>query len=99
MIRTLTCRQVIAVLMDYVDGTLAASTRRGVEDHLKTCAPCRDFERAYRATPGVVRRSTGAATGGDEPAATVRARAQASAASIVTTRCSDHACSLDVIRL
>ena len=62
MIRTLTCRQVIAVLMDYVDGTLAASTRRGVEDHLRTCAPCRDFERAYRATPGVVRRATGAAT-------------------------------------
>jgi anti-sigma factor RsiW len=59
MIRTLTCRQVIAVLMDYVDGTLAASTRRGVEDHLKTCAPCRNFERAYRATPGVVRRATG----------------------------------------
>ena len=59
MMRTLTCRQVIAVLMDYVDGALAASTRRGVEDHLKTCAPCRDFERAYRATPGVVRRSTG----------------------------------------
>jgi anti-sigma factor RsiW len=59
MIRTLTCRQVIAVLMDYVDATLAASTRRGVEHHLKTCAPCRDFERAYRATPGVVRRATG----------------------------------------
>jgi anti-sigma factor RsiW len=59
MIRTLTCRVVVAVLMDYVDGTLAASTRRGVEDHLKTCAPCRDFERAYRATPGVVRRATG----------------------------------------
>ena len=59
MIRTLTCRRVIAALMDYVDGTLAASTRRGVEDHLKTCAPCRDFERGYRATPGVVRRATG----------------------------------------
>lgn len=58
MIRTLTCRQVIAVLMDYVDGSLAASTRRGVEHHLKTCAPCRDFARAYRATPGVVRRAT-----------------------------------------
>ena len=28
MIRTLTCRQVIAVLMDYVDGTLAESTRQ-----------------------------------------------------------------------
>ena len=51
MIRTLTCRQVIAVLMDYVDGTLAASTRRGVEDHLKTCAPCRDFERALPRDP------------------------------------------------
>ena len=60
MMRTLTCRQVIAVLMDYVDGTLAGSTRRGVEDHLKTCAPCRDFERGYRATPGVVRRATSA---------------------------------------
>jgi len=59
MIRTLTCRQVIAVLLDYVDGTLVASTRRGVEGHLKTCAPCRDFERAYRATPDVVRRATG----------------------------------------
>jgi anti-sigma factor RsiW len=59
MTRTLTCRRVIATLVDYVDDTMAASTRRGVEDHLKTCAPCRDFERAYRATPGVVRRATG----------------------------------------
>ena len=99
MIRTLTCRQVIAVLMDYVDGTLAASTRRGVEDHLKTCAPCRDFERAYRATPGVVRRATGAATGGVEPAATLRAGAQAPAASIVTTSAPGHACSLDVVEI
>jgi anti-sigma factor RsiW len=60
MIRTLTCRVVVAALMDYVDGTLAASARRGVEDHLTTCAPCRNFERAYRATPGVVRRATSA---------------------------------------
>ena len=85
MIRTLTCRLVVAVLMDYVDGTLAASTRRGVEDHLKTCAPCRDFERAYRATPGVVRRATGRDGRRIEPAATLRAGAQAPAASIVTT--------------
>jgi len=59
MIRTLTCRQVVAVLMDYVDRTLGEPTRRGVEDHLKTCAPCRDFAQGYRATPGVVRRATG----------------------------------------
>jgi anti-sigma factor RsiW len=59
MISKLTCRRVVAALMDYVDGTLAASTRGGVEDHLQTCAPCRDFARAYRATPGVVRRATG----------------------------------------
>ena len=64
MIRTLTCRLVVAALMDYVDGTLAESTRRGVEDHLKTCAPCRDFDRTYRATPGVVRRATGARRAG-----------------------------------
>ena len=60
MIRTLSCRQVIAVLMDYVDGRLTASTRHGVEHHLVICAPCRDFERTYRATPGVVRRATSA---------------------------------------
>ena len=59
MIRTLSCRQVIAVLMDYVDARLAASTRRDVEHHLKTCEPCRDFAQGYRATPGVVRRATG----------------------------------------
>ena len=59
MIRTLTCRQVIAALMDYVDDRLAASTRRDVEHHLKTCGPCRDFAQGYRATPGVVRRATG----------------------------------------
>ena len=58
MIRTLTCRLVIAALLDFVDDRLAASTRRDVEHHLKTCAPCRDFEGAYRATPGVVRRAT-----------------------------------------
>ena len=99
MMRTLTCRLVIAVLMDYVDGTLAASTRRGVEDHLKTCAPCRDFERAYRATPGVVRRATGPRRVEGEPAATLRAGAQTSAASIVTTRCRTVAFSLDVAGL
>ena len=64
MIRTLTCRMVVAALMEYLDGTLTASTRRSVEEHLRTCAPCRDFERAYRATPGVVRRATGARQAG-----------------------------------
>ena len=95
MMRTLTCRQVIAVLMDYVDGALAASTRRGVEDHLKTCAPCRDFERAYRATPGVVRRATSARRVEGEPAAALRARAQASAAAIVRIWCRTVAFILD----
>ena len=99
MMRTLTCRQVIAVLMDYVDGTLAASTRRGVEDHLKTCAPCRDFERAYRATPGVVRRATGARRVGVEPAATLRAGAQASCRLDRDDLVTAVACSLDVVIL
>ena len=58
MIRILTCRQVVAVLMDYVDGALPASTARGAEDHLATCKPCRDFAAAYRATPRIVRRAT-----------------------------------------
>ena len=40
MIRTLTCRLVVATLMDYVDGTLAEFyTCCGVEDHLRP-APC-----------------------------------------------------------
>jgi anti-sigma factor RsiW len=58
MTRMLTCRQVVAVLMDYVDGTLPAGTTRGVEAHLDICKPCRDFVAAYRVTPAVVRRAT-----------------------------------------
>jgi anti-sigma factor RsiW len=58
MTRMLTCRQVIAVLMEYVDGTLPAPKTRDVEAHLEICKPCRDFVAAYRVTPAVVRRAT-----------------------------------------
>lgn len=58
MTRTLTCKQAIAVLMDYVDGTLAAPTSRDIDAHLAICPRCEEFVRSYAATPGVVRRAT-----------------------------------------
>jgi anti-sigma factor RsiW len=39
----LKCSDVLAVLSDYIDGTLDAATRSHVEDHLRGCDWCEKF--------------------------------------------------------
>jgi len=54
----MTCRELIAVLDDYVDGVMPADERSELERHLADCAPCRAYLATYRKT-----REVGAAAG------------------------------------
>ena len=53
----LTCRQVLALLGDYVDGELAADDRAAVDAHLRGCTTCERFGGAIGAMVGALRRS------------------------------------------
>jgi anti-sigma factor RsiW len=46
----MTCQEIVAVLSDYVAGSLAASVRRGLETHLADCPDCLQYLRGYRET-------------------------------------------------
>jgi anti-sigma factor RsiW len=39
----MTCRQVVRLLMEYLDGTLPAAQRARVEEHLAGCDGCTAF--------------------------------------------------------
>jgi anti-sigma factor RsiW len=43
----LTCRDVIALLLDYLEATLDDDTVAQFERHLADCAPCRAYLRTY----------------------------------------------------
>ncbi len=46
----LTCRKLIKVLDDYVEGRMSPMTRKRFEMHLKMCSACRDYVASYRRT-------------------------------------------------
>jgi len=46
----LTCQQVTALLVEYVNDTLAPETRRAFQEHLRDCADCRAYLRTYHVT-------------------------------------------------
>ena len=46
----MTCREVIDVLDDYVDGTMPPDVAAELERHLADCAPCRAYLATYRKT-------------------------------------------------
>ena len=48
--RHLRCRQVVELLNDYLDGSLAGAEREEVERHLATCNGCIAFLQQLRAT-------------------------------------------------
>lgn len=48
--RDLTCRELAAFVMDYLDGTLPVSTRAAFEAHLAACPACVVYLRSYRET-------------------------------------------------
>jgi anti-sigma factor (TIGR02949 family) len=45
-----TCRELIEVLDDYLDGALSPELRAELERHLDECAPCRAYLATYRKT-------------------------------------------------
>ena len=46
----LTCQQVTALLVEYVNDTLAPETMRTFQEHLRDCADCLAYLRTYHAT-------------------------------------------------
>ena len=46
----LTCQQVTALLVEYVNDTLAPETLRACQEHLRDCADCLAYLRTYHAT-------------------------------------------------
>lgn len=51
------CKDSISLLQDFLDGELSPEDTRHLKEHLAGCAPCVDFLRTYRATPGLCRRA------------------------------------------
>lgn len=50
------CQELVEVITDYLEGTLAASDRVRFDTHLSTCAACREYVEQMRA---VIRLSGG----------------------------------------
>jgi anti-sigma factor RsiW len=48
--RALTCRELAAFVMDYLDGALPAAERAAFEAHLAECPECVVYLRSYRDT-------------------------------------------------
>ena len=47
---SLTCQQVTALLVEYVNDTLAPEAMRALQEHLHDCADCLAYLRTYHAT-------------------------------------------------
>lgn len=52
-----TCKDAINLLLDLIDGEMSPDEAKHLREHLQGCAPCVDFLRTYRATPGLCRRA------------------------------------------
>lgn len=52
----LTCRDVVELLSDYLEGGLSASERERVEAHLQTCPECTAYLAQLRSTIGALGR-------------------------------------------
>jgi hypothetical protein len=46
----LTCQQVTALLVEYINNTLTPETTRVFQEHLRDCVDCLAYLRTYRAT-------------------------------------------------
>lgn len=51
------CKDSINLLMDFLDGELSQEDAQHLREHLQGCAPCVDFLRTYKATPGLCKRA------------------------------------------
>ena len=55
-----TCRAVVELLMDYVDGLVEQADKDAIEAHFARCPRCVEFLRSYRETPRILREATAA---------------------------------------
>ena len=44
------CRELVEVITDYLDGTLAEADRIRFEEHLANCPPCSEYVAQFRLT-------------------------------------------------
>lgn len=56
----LVCASGVELLMDYLEGELAADVSAAIERHVAGCERCRAFLESYTATPAILRRATAA---------------------------------------
>jgi anti-sigma factor RsiW len=69
----MTCRELVELVTEYLEGTLPAAERRRFEAHLSGCRHCRAYLAQMRMTVGVLGRLTEADVGADAEAALRRA--------------------------
>jgi anti-sigma factor RsiW len=55
--RALVCRQAVALMSDYIDGTLPERDRARLEFHLADCPHCTEYLAQLRATIGALGRA------------------------------------------
>ena len=51
------CKESIHSLLEYVEGELSEAQALELQEHLRSCPPCVDFMKTYRATPQLARRA------------------------------------------
>ena len=61
----LTCRDGVAMLMDYLEGTLGSPEREAIETHVSGCPRCAAFVESYQRTPRILRSATAEALPAD----------------------------------
>jgi hypothetical protein len=52
----MTCRELVELLIDYLDGELPEERRRHLEMHLQLCPPCLVYLKTYQATIRLTKR-------------------------------------------
>lgn len=50
LLRRVACREAVALMSEYLDGTLTGSARERLERHLATCAHCTEYLSQLRMT-------------------------------------------------
>lgn len=65
----MTCRELVAFLVDYLEGSLPADRRASFEEHLRLCPGCTEYLDSYRETVRLTRDAFCGADPDSEPVA------------------------------
>jgi anti-sigma factor RsiW len=66
------CASGVGLLMDYLEGTLAAGVRADLDAHVGGCARCRAFVASYLETPRILREASAVTMPADLEASLLR---------------------------